>query len=214
MKEMEDPYNWGPGNKLNAKAFTTTTVGAPDQERQIELFFGEHPHSRMDNSVYARDDSGFTAGFSGHHSPVSIIVEEYNYLKSSGLSGDEYRRACNTKVLIARKHVYTLGHGRDWLYAVTRLPDVVTRLQEHPVRFWSDEDIRSLEGRKVWYADQPAVVRRWSPDMGVFIESVNGRFRPPGWAQASQDQIDNWNDEYAEGLYIDVLDARINWFRD
>lgn len=200
---------WGPGDKVDAKAYDTVDVGGG---RKLELFFGQHPHSRRDNNTYARDESGDVTGWDGHRAPVEISVREHSYLKSSGLGGSEWRKACRTDVTISGVHVYTLGAGRDWLYALTRLPDVVTRLLEHPIQFWGDRE--RLVGRRVWYRDQAAVVEGWTPDHGVLlIPDGTWSFRQPGWARG-EDGIGWDEDEDGRGVNVDVLSSDISWFRD
>lgn len=197
---------WGPGSKVNDKAFDTATVGT----ERVELFFGEHPHSRQDNSTYARASNGEVIGFSGHRWPVSIEVEEYNYLKSSGLSGDEIRRGCQARIKIDGRHVYTLNEARDHAAALTRLPDIIARLLEHPVRLWREEDLATLVGRRVFYRDQPAIVKRWDVEYGVFVAPESGEFRSAPWSH--RDDVED--DEITEGVYCDVLSPRIYWWRD
>jgi hypothetical protein len=200
---------WGPGNVEGVKAFDKVMVG----NEEIELIFGHHPHSRKDNNIYGRTKSGDVEGFDGHRAPVTISIEEYTYLKTSGMSGNQYRKGCRTKLSISGQHVYTLGQGRDYTYALTRLPDVIVRLHEHPIQFWKPEEVRKLEGRKVWYKDQAAEIRRWSPDNGVWLVPVGAKaFRTPSYAQNERDE--HWQDEYGQGLYIDVLSESIYWFRD
>ena len=45
---------WGVGKEKDAKAFDTVKMGG----EELELIFGEHPHSRQDNTIYARGKSG------------------------------------------------------------------------------------------------------------------------------------------------------------
>lgn len=197
---------WGPGNKVNDKSFDTATVGT----ERFELFFGEHPHSRQDNNTYARASNGEVTTFSGHRWPVSIEIEEYNYLKSSGLSGNDISRGCQARVKIDGKHVYTLNQTRDHVVALTRLPEIVDKLMEHPVRLWKEEDLATLVGRTVFYRDQPAIVERWDVEEGVLLVSESGGFRPAPWSSDSADKAD----ESASRVYCDVLSPNIYWWRD
>src|SRR6266550_5734358 len=79
---------WGVGNKKDEKAFAKTFVGS----REVELFFGEFPHSRSDNNIYARWPDGRIDEFDGHRVLVSVELSMKNYLKESELSGDEIRK--------------------------------------------------------------------------------------------------------------------------
>lgn len=198
---------WGVGDKAESRAYDKLVVG----DECLELIHGQYPHSRRDNGTYARDARGRVEAWDGHRVPVTIVVREGSYLKTSGMSGNEWRKSCKTEVSIAGVHVYTLGHGRDWLYALTRLPDVITRLLEHPVRFWDAEEKHLVE-RRVWYRDQEALVTRWNVDNGVFlVPDGKWYFRVPGW---SRDDGEGWEDEYGRGLYVDVLSSDVYWHRD
>ncbi len=57
---------WGFGNAKENKAFDTVKIG----EETVDLFFGEHPHSRQDNTIYARTKGGSIYEFDGHRLPI------------------------------------------------------------------------------------------------------------------------------------------------
>lgn len=204
---MSDNEKWGPGRAVNDRAYATASIG----NERVELIFGEHPHSRQDNRTYARDRDGNITPFSGHRNPVAIEIEEYNYLKSSGLSGDDIRRQCRAKIKIDGKHIYTLHQMRDHTVALTRLPDVVAKLLEHPVRFWEEGDVGKLAGRQVFYRDQPALVKCWDVDSGVLLVPESGRFRASPWLSDPEDRDEE--DSHAS-VYCDVLSPSIYWWRD
>ncbi len=50
QSKMDNENNWGVGDCADAKAFDTAIVNG----RSVDLIHGEHPHSRSDNTTYAR----------------------------------------------------------------------------------------------------------------------------------------------------------------
>jgi hypothetical protein len=156
--------NWGVGNCADSKAFGTTMVG--DQE--VELIHGEHPHSRSDSSIYARFPGGRIEGFDGHRLLHEIEFKDHNYLKQSGLSGDEVRKGgtCTIKIngLVCASFFY-----RDVSHALLRAHHVLDTVHDHPIHIWDPEEREKLVGRKIYYRERPAVVERLIGDQGCVI---------------------------------------------
>jgi hypothetical protein len=200
---------WGVGDKADAKPFDRVVF--PGGGRELELIHGQYPHSRSDNNTYARDERGSIDAWDGHRWPVAVRIAEGNYLKTSGLSGDEWRGSCIADVSVSGVHVYQL-RGRDWLPVMSQLPPLISKILAHPVRFWdAGEREKQLVERKVWYQDQAAVVTRWNAENGVFlVPDGTWFFRTPGY----EDNEDAWQEDYGRGLYCDVLSDSIFWWRD
>lgn len=127
---------WGVGNKTKEKAFDTAQVG----KQAVDLIFGEHPHSRRDNTTYARFPSGDIEGFDGHRICTKIEIEESNYLKTSGLSGNQVRKTCTVKVFFNGEQVF-----EDWHRTYDRAYELAKKYIEWstdllgsgcPIRTW------------------------------------------------------------------------------
>ena len=73
-KIMEEE-KWGLGNATQNKAFDTVKMG----DEILELIHGEHPHSRQDNTTYAKTKHGSFIGFEGHRRPMKIEIEELKH---------------------------------------------------------------------------------------------------------------------------------------
>lgn len=147
---------WGPGNKDKDPSFET---GHLDDGTPYELIFGEHPHSRSDNNIYARfkepmgSERESIVGFDGHRILVRIELRTMNYLKTSYLS------------LRIRQKLY--------------------QLMDLPVALWKGE---TPEGRKVYWRQTPAIITRWLPDQGCVILEADGvdYFPPSPWDEAQE----------------------------
>lgn len=202
--------NWGVGNKADSKAFATARVG----NEEVELIHGENPHSRRDGSVYARFKGGSIEGFDGHQTCIKVEVEESNYLKTSGLSGNEVRRACVARIFFGDRQIYEVG-GRDIMPTLLAAHNAVAKLQDLSPYMFGDVDAE-LIGRKVWYRDDPAVITRFIGDQGAVILKADGcRFRPPAWQRDDPEEMAMAEmDGEDQEIKDDILSPHIWWFRD
>lgn len=210
---MTTDEKWGVGDKADARAFDTTTVDG----RIVELFFGENPHSRQDNNIYARDpQSGAVHGFDGHRRLIDVRIESGNYLKSSYMSGDEIRKAVTGRIFCDGTQVYEFSHRHpdEALLTAHRLLRV---LQEHESD-WLIADARmKMIGRTIYYHEMPATIRATIEEQGCVMielaaEAVQSvRVRGKEIAELWED----WQD--SDGSYTvkdDVLSPHIWWWRD
>ena len=223
LKGLMDADQWGPGNRF--EAFDRVIV----DDRLYELGFGEHPYSRRDNNFYARPigrDGDEPTGFDGHRRPWRIEIMESNYMKSSGLSGDEVRQACGARlyqVLPARgpsgvylKLIYAFGH-RTAEACLQRIPGIMAKLSDFPVDLGKGEgpeDFSDLVGRKVYYQHVPAQVRYYFPDQGaVVVEPVDGHLFPLApWQKEDMDDPFVAKEEM-ESAKVDLFTEHLWWFR-
>lgn len=161
---------------------------------------------------------GDEAPFAGHRTPLAIEIEEYNYLKSSALSGDEVRKKATARVYYVestplsrtRVHVLTLS-ARTHDHLLVDLLHLIPKLHEHPLRLFDPEDRARIEGRKVFYRDLPAVIERFKPDMGVFLRPDGIEAFPP---HAYNSDREGWEEAYGRGLWANIFDDHIWWYRD
>lgn len=177
-RRLSENEKWGAGDKANWRYLKH---GAHLGTTPVRLFHGEHPHSRSDNDLYAELAGGDAVGFDGHRVRIGVSIEEMNYLKSSGLSGDQVRKDCTARlymddVLVYGKHFRQAKQALLW-YAQA-LSDGT--FFEHPVCLWEHEGdphkpFSDLIGRKVYWRDVPAIVTRYFPDQGnVVAEAEKG----------------------------------------
>lgn len=193
---------WGVGNAADSKAWGTARVG----DTVVELIHGEHPHSRRDDTTYARFPDGSIDAFSGHRVQVRVEVETSNYLKTSYLSGDEVRRSCSARVFFDDRLVYSFG-GRDPEPLLHRAAELIPRLFEHPSNL--AEGVERLEGRPIFYRETPAVIRRYLPDQGALVvEPAEGHRFPRSCWQEDDDEDGATFDK------PDLFSDHVWWFRD
>lgn len=215
---------WGAGSEefiRNARSYATTYLGnfsdPSKPPRKLELFHGEHPHSRSDNSEYARYPDGTAEGFSGHRILVDIVIRSGNYLKDSHLSGSEIRRSAYAEIHFNGRLVYTYSGGRNPGRLAARAQDIIDQLQEgiYDLHIGEGESFPKLENRKIFYKGVPAIIERYLPDQGAVVVSPEKghSFRPPPYLD-SEEEVEDWRSEYAEFDKPDLLSQHIWWFRD
>lgn len=196
--------NWGVGNKADSKAFATTKVG----EETVELIHGEHPHSRRDNTTYARFPSGNIEGFSGHRLLHEITFEDYNYLKDSWLSGSEVRPAgmCKIKIngFLCEEFFY-----RDVKEALVRARQRLSDIHDHSIRIWDEEERKKLVGRKIYYREVPAVITNFIDSQAcVIIKTESGEPFPP-----TPYKIEEGEDDSEDSVKETIYSPYIWWWR-
>jgi hypothetical protein len=201
---------WGIGDKVDAKAFDTTTV----EGRIVELVFGEHPHSRSDNNMYARDPmSGQIHDFDGHRRLIDVRIESSNYLKESSLSGDEVRKSVSGTIFSDGTQVYEFGH-RDPAAALLMAHGLVVKLGEHESGWLNADNRMRMPGRKIYYHEIPATIVALIEEQGCVMISTEPGIEP---TIRGQDAADLWEDCRDGDHYTvkdDVLSPHIWWWRD
>lgn len=196
---------WGVGDKTDAKPFGTATVG----NQEVELIFGEHPHSLRDNNIYARFPSGAIEGFDGHRILIGVNVQMSNYLKDSYYSGSEVRKGGSVTIFADGIQVYE-DFCREPERALLKAHSILGQLYEHSSNWLSKRDREALRGRKIYYREVPAVIERLVTDQGcVIITTEDGKPFPLAvWAKEDDD------DEIESSIKVEVLSPHIWWFRD
>lgn len=193
---------WGPGEPTAWKSHGSVHLG----DREVELIYGEHPHSRQDNRHYAMLDETPTA-FDGHRIQVGVIIEESNYLKSSHYSGDEVRKGGGCKITADGQVVFAF-FSRSAMASCLRAHQLIGQLMEHSSN-WMDAKARAeLLGRKVFYREHPAIIERLIVDQGCLIlKTADGAaFPTPVWR-------DEDDEESEPTVKVEVTDPMIWWFR-
>ncbi len=199
---------WGVGNATDAKAFDTIELHG----RAYELIFGEHPHSRRDNNVYARSPFGQIESFDGHRLCWRVEVEERNYLKESELSGDEIRKGGSYKLFVDGECIYE-GFCRSVEYGMKAASRAMDALGEVCGGDWLRAKTRdTMIGRPIFYHGVPAVITRLIVDQGcVVIEAAEGHtLRPPAHA----DDPEDWLLDHRDGVKDEVTSPHIWWWRE
>lgn len=194
---------WGPGDKSKWSNHGSVVVGT----RRYPLIYGEHPHSRSDNRHYVDMGHIEPTGFDGHRILIGVTLESSNYLKSSGLSGDQVRKGGSGKITADGEVVFEFFF-RDIQYALQRAGQLIITLSEHSSNWLLKSERENLVGRAVYYREIPAVIQRVIPDQGcIMVRTADGRpFHAPVY-----DQDD---DERENEVKVEVLDPNIWWYRE
>lgn len=199
--------SWGFGNPSDSKPFAKVRL----HKSHRDLLFGEHPHSRQDNNIYARSPSGEIYSFDGHRLEWGIEVQEENYLKESELSGDEIRKGGAWRLLV-NGEVIASGFCRSLEMGIVLARKAKSELQEAAGGDWLTPEGRAkLVGRKIFYERTPAVITSLIVDQGcVMIAPEPGHaFAPPVW----EDSPDDWLSDHSQSIKTEVTSPHIWWWR-
>lgn len=174
---MSSDEKWGVGDQEESKSFATTVIGdrpyvGDGDDRgggfEVELIHGQYPHSRSDQSIYARFPSGEVQPFDGHRLLHRIEFVDFNYLKESELSSDEVRKGGTCRIWINGFCCHEFFY-REVEEAMLRARGLLSSLHEHPISIW-DEGVRNgLVGRKIYWHDFPAVIDGLTGDGCVMV---------------------------------------------
>jgi hypothetical protein len=205
----EQKQCWGVGDQGDSKAFGTTVVDDVD----VELIHGQFPHSRSDHSIYARWPNGDVEAFDGHRLLHEIKFVDRNYLKQSGLSGNEVRKGGECQILINGRICDTFFY-RDVYEALINARHRLQKIHDFPIHLWDDDDVRRLVGRKVYYRDFPAIITRFIDDQACVILSPDHPDRavfPPVPHEIEDGECD-WGER--QTVKEDIYSPNIWWWRE
>lgn len=188
---------------VSSGLFSPTPERAPASTR-MPLFFGQHPHGRTDNDIYAAHSNGETSPVSGHRCRRRVDVREYNYFRKGEIRGRAAGFLYLEDVLVYGKQ-FGDAHGALLWFATN-----TQQILEHPVNFlWSKEgSFPDLIGRKVYWRFQPGVVTDYFADQGAAIiraETPSGKFA------SRAVPTDEPHEE--ETVKEDILSVDVWWFR-
>ena len=195
----DKPHSWGEGPNCLYLAPRATTEFEGDKLLKCEEAIAWH---RRDWNMWGVET--FATAYTKHkHDETSWRASSGAYLTRNGV---RFLRVYHGDVAMA------------CALALSKL-DAAAEHPLSPMQFdWQKEAI----GRKVWYHGEPAVIDRFSDydgDTRVFVKpDAFDRFRPPpGWQQSGDEHEpctpETWNDDYAEGLYVDFLSPDVDWSR-
>ena len=211
---MSNEDKWGPGVDTSKwHDCGSVTIGKHD----YPLVLGEHPHSRSgSNSLYVdmrknKDDvvtDDTVVGFSGNRTVFEVIVSTNNYVKRSGLSGNDVR-AGGSYIIKADGIQIWEAFVRDVQRGLLEAHRIIDVLSEHSSNWLVKSDRDNLAGRKIFYRELPCIITRLSVARGeVTIQRADGSvFPPPVYADDDED------DEHETSICTSVTDSNIWWFR-
>lgn len=185
---MEE-QKWGIGNKKDGKPFDSVKIG----DEIVPMIYGEFPHTRQDNHIYIKEGSEYT-GFSGHRMPFKIEIEEYNYIKRSGLSGDEVRKGCKAKLFVKDILIMNEFH-RDYQRAFKMIDRFIDDMEND---WWiiKPEEVSEKIGTKVRYKGNLYIVE------GIIVGQSCAILKP----------LDEKSSDEEEEEITKVYVHEINWY--
>lgn len=205
-EERHQNYCWGVGKEGSSKPFDNVKIGDSD----FELIHGEFPHSRQDNTTYARskENPEIIYDFSGHRLPFKIEIEESNYLKSSGLSGDEIRKSCTGKLFLNNVQIFDCG-GRTYERAFKNIQSFIDSMEEK--WSWFPNKLDEYEGKIVKYEGQLFKIERFIVSQACMIlVTPDGKPRKP--FQYEVEDFENHDFDGMETVKVEINSERIWWY--
>jgi len=193
--------NWGVGNKKDNDSFDIIKVGNED----VELIFGEHPHSRQDNNIYARYKDGKIKGFSGHRKLFKIEIEEYNYLKQSELSGDEIRKGGCVKL-----YCNGICCFEEFVRSYERGYEIVNRFIDDMEMNWNwyPNKLQKQIGKIIGYHEQLFKIRSFIVSQGcMMLETLDGTPRK----KFLWEDNDDYDVDKNEDIKVSITGKDITW---
>lgn len=140
--------------------------------------------------------------FDGHHVLWGFEYFPTTYLKSSGLSGDEWRKGGEIRYFKDRKQVFS-EFCRTPESAAMRIGKTLQQLQDFD---WHQIEV----GTKVWFERTAAIVDRFIDGQGcVILKTEDGSDFPDAIWRDKEDDMG----ERGSSVKVDILDAHIFWYR-
>ena len=181
---------WGPGNRIREDGFRSTVVGGADvKPQEVDLFFGEHPHQRRDNTIYGRGADGHIWDFDGIYEPIMAFVTHRNYFHK-----EDIRHSAFFSIVLLKepnKVVFEVGGWRDPVRAFLEGWRQWEQLQERC--YWYPKDVESQKGKHCVYSDRLCrIVRVIVPNAEVILAPVSHRpFEPAVYLDDPEDDDDS-----------------------
>lgn len=175
-----------------------------------KVIVGDGEHEREVNVEYKDVNYGGSSRpfvgdieFDGHHTLWGFEYFPTTYLKSSGLSGDEYRKGGEIRYFRNRKQVFS-EFCREPEVAALKIGQTLLKLRDFP---WEV----LVEGNKVYWRETPAIVSRIIWDQGcVILDSEEGNSFPDhAWVKENWEKLEN-----KKSVKVEFFDDSIWWFRD
>lgn len=185
---------------MNNKITRNVTVGDNQWEKLEEIEYKEISYDIGKERRWHLGD----IEFDGHHVLWGFEYFPTTYLKSSGLSGDEYRKGGEIRYFKDRKQVYS-EFCRDPQIAALKIGQTLLKLMDFD---WDKVKV----GAKVWYRELPCIVTSVVESQGCVILEREDKKDFPN---------DVWHDEESLGLMgegedtvkVEAFSDHIYWYR-
>ena len=170
--------------------------------------------SEDENELYAKLPDGEIVPFNGHIEKFSIEMNTWNYFHRSDLIDSEIKKAATCYIMLNDK-LARIIEGTDIQDLLMKADRAIDEIKVMP--FSIARDGFSLIGRKIYYNNQPAVISNIDELNNLLYISPDNLdsspFAPPV-EYIENDNVDEWNANFADGLYAHDYSERIYWYRD
>lgn len=145
-----------------------------------------------------------------------IHFEYKNYFRpGNGFNKDSQIRE-NGSCWITRngKKFYEVS-GIKHEYALAKAQALIVELSECGIEFYERNWEAQVIGKKVWYHNQPAKIKRVVKEQGCFILEPDGIdfFEPEPYSYDDEEERKDWINDYGIDLKVEFLSSNIHWFR-
>lgn len=173
-------------------------IGDGKFERTEQTEFKPVDYGNKENRWFVGDTE-----FDGHHTLWGFEYFPTTYLKSSELSGDEYRKGGEIRFFKNRKQVYS-RFCRDPLTASNLIGGILLQLMDFD---WNTFKV----GQKVWYRELPCVITMLCEDQGcVILQREDGTSFPDEvWFSEDCGAMGEGEDT----VKVDILESHVFWYR-
>jgi hypothetical protein len=171
-----------------------------------KVIIGDGGHTREENLelkkvIYGNSHRWFLGDteFDGHHTLWGFEYFPTTYLKSSELSGDEYRKGGEIRYYKNRKLCYT-EFCREPHLALLKIGATLLKLQDFPWEY-------VVIGKKVFYDSTPCTIHRIIEDQGfIILKTDDGKpFPVPVWDE---------DGECKDSIKVEIISPNIWWHRN
>lgn len=141
--------------------------------------------------------------FDGHHTLWGFEYFPTTYLKTSGLSGDEWRKGGEIRYLRDRKQVFS-EFCREPTTAALKIGQTLLKLMDFN---WDN----LKEGQKVWFERTPAIIKYIHEEQGCvsLITEDGSDFPNAVWHKEDDDALG----EREDMLKVEILSESLYWYR-
>ena len=174
-------------------------IGDKKWEKEEEIELKEVNYGGKDMRWFIGDTE-----FDGHHFLWGFEYFPTTYLKSSSLSGDEYRKGGEIRIFRNRKQVYS-EFCRETHNAILRIGKLMLDLEGLDF-----EKIKT--GEKIYWRDTPAIISNIMWEQGTMMVEVAEpaeNFPEAIWAKEECEKLEDKKE-----VKVSFLDPNIWWFRD
>lgn len=175
-------------------------IGDGPHQKEVEIEFKKPEWAQRGTRPFVGDTE-----FDGHYVLWGFEYFPTTYLKSSGLSGDEYRKGGEIRYFRNRKQCYS-EFCRDPLVAHNKIGATLLKLMDFN---WDKYKV----GEKVWYNKLPCVITMLCEDQGcAVLEREDKQPFPHAPWHNPEDWMGGGPDE-SDSVKVEVTSENVFWYR-